>query len=674
MFVPDFGDAKSWPDAVNGFHRTMWRGEFDAEMLQVSSVLPSTMDTNPQAMGKRLREQLVPLHRLYLHMEESKSVTQFSGGAKAEVEKTQKEEDDNNNLQDAALKGKLDEVEAGDVTSSISDFGSMTVQEKKSLVSKLNKDAIDGRTAAIQHKLLKAAANIVRHRVRVFTSGTECKRYMESTSGSKLQMRLGIIDCTMPTEVQTGAQSRRLCKEAPDSLQADIVADVRQIPTIPIVSSILVRTALHSCYKLFTDLEATHPHKRSLIVPIDIPLKHLRYLHSAALRAKGPDEDCRSGVDFHVRTIGHGAKKKNKVAVDGTAGPDGVDGVIGVRDDAADEDPDDLLSDGEPVSNTKEGNEIVLHDPATMTMGQLMKEFGESQAAEITQVQFQHSNRICPLASFRDMTTILKVQVGDRGAAKVWRKGQVDPSVFFRAIDATISSVNVPITTGDAFVNFTGGTPECLSAAMAAGFLHAFVIMPNLEATMMMMPTEEQELTGRVRYDKYESPDPEQPSFGVLAAECVRHVAQFIHNYIDKVGYMRIEPPEPIEMPSLKTFFYFQVTDQIVARTVVSPQSDEEVTGRTKSKKPLAKGVNLPAKGGVATVPTAPTVKGKLEVMSRAAYDGEAEDDDEEVGDGVDASDNLDEEMAALEAATRKNKRKIIANAGPTAKRIKDQA
>ena len=114
--------------------------EFGAEMLQVSLVLPSTLDTNPQAMGKRLREQVVPLFRLYLHMEESKSVTQFSGGAKAGVEKTQKEEDDKNNLQDAALKGKLDEVEAGDVTSSISDFGTMTVQEKKSLVSKLNKD------------------------------------------------------------------------------------------------------------------------------------------------------------------------------------------------------------------------------------------------------------------------------------------------------------------------------------------------------------------------------------------------------------------------------------------------------------------------------------------------------------------------------------------------------
>ena len=96
--------------------------------------------------------------------------------------------------------------------------------------------------------------------------------------------------------------------------------------------------------------------------------------------------------------------------------------------------------------------------------------------------------------------------------------------------------------------------------------------------------------------------------------------------------------------------------------------------GGRKPKKRLAEGGNPAAKGGVVTSPTAPTVKGKLEVIGGAAFDDEEEDDDEEVGDGVDASDNLDEEMAALEAATKKNKRKIIAKAGPTAKRVKDQA
>ena len=52
-------------------------------------------------------------------------MTQFSGGAKAEAENSQNAGDDKNAIQDAALKGKLDEVEAGDVSSSISDFGSM---------------------------------------------------------------------------------------------------------------------------------------------------------------------------------------------------------------------------------------------------------------------------------------------------------------------------------------------------------------------------------------------------------------------------------------------------------------------------------------------------------------------------------------------------------------------
>jgi len=111
-----------------------------------------------------------------------------------------------------------------------------------------------------------------------------------------------------------------------------------------------------------------------------------------------------------------------------------------------------------------------------------------------------------------------------------------------------------------------------------------------------------------------------------------------------------------------------------VAKTVVCPQTDEEVTGRTKAKKQLAKGGNPAAKAGVATCPTAPTVKGKLEVMGGPAFDDEEEDDYEEVGDGGDAGDNLDEEMAALEAATKKNNRQIIAKAGPTAKKVKVQA
>ena len=96
-------------------------------MLQLSIVMPGALDGNAQSMAKRLPEQF--------QQKESKSATQFSGGAEAE--------DDKNDTQDAVQNGKLNEFEAGDVSSSISDFDSMTVHEKKSLVSKLNKDIVD---------------------------------------------------------------------------------------------------------------------------------------------------------------------------------------------------------------------------------------------------------------------------------------------------------------------------------------------------------------------------------------------------------------------------------------------------------------------------------------------------------------------------------------------------
>ena len=88
----------------------------------------------------------------------------------------------------------------------------------------------------------------------------------------------------------------------------------------------------------------------------------------------------------------------------------------------------------------------------------------------------------------------------------------------------------------------------------------------------------------------------------------------------------------------------------------------------------MPKGGSPAAKGGVVTRPTAPTVKGKLEVIGGAAYDEEEEDDDDEVGEGGDAGDNLDEEMAALGAATKNNastKRKSTAKEASTTKKLK---
>ena len=142
---------------------------------------------------------------------------------------------------------------------------------------------------------------------------------------------------------------------------------------------------------------------------------------------------------------------------------------------------------------------------------------------------------------------------------------------------------------------------------------------------------------------------------------------------------MRIEPPEPIDTPLLKTFCYFQLTDQIVVKTVVCPQIDDDVDGNAKSNKQSVKGGHLaaaPVKGRDVTRPTAPTLKGQLEVLGAGADEEEEDDNDEGGDDGEevgDASGDLHMEMAALEAATKKtsDKRKSAVDMAITTKKLK---
>ena len=62
-------------------------------------------------------------------------------------------------------------------------------------------------------ELHRQAAMIYRARCKTFTSATEMKHYMESEARVTLTMRSGLVDCTMPPEVQTGKDSRRISKD-----------------------------------------------------------------------------------------------------------------------------------------------------------------------------------------------------------------------------------------------------------------------------------------------------------------------------------------------------------------------------------------------------------------------------------------------------------------------------
>ena len=549
-------------------------------------------------------------------------------------------------------------ISAGDVSSSISEYGNMSVHEKKALVNSLNEDAATARTAALSKEVHAQAAAVWRNRVKILPNATEVKRYMESNGAQALQMRMGLVDFTMPADLQTGAKSRRLSKEPSESAQKDLATAVHMVPSVPVVSNVVVRCALQSCYAFFTQLEKTHPHRGHFVVPIDVPARHLRYLSSGSSRAAGPDYDTRSGVDFMIRTIGHGVNKpgsSSSTAAQAATDPDSDAEAEALSDGEAPPDPESV----ESVGNT-----------STMSMRQLLKKFGEEEAQEITQIHFQHSNRICPSAKFRDPRTLLKIAKNERSNEQVWRKGQVDASVYYRAFESTKNLTSLPIAPGDVFVDFTGGAPESLVAAIALGFKHVFMLCTPVEATMFTIPTEEQEQLGQIDYTKYVSPDADNPSAGVLAAEGVRALAKCIQAEVEKSGYMRVEPVRPITLPQVKTYSYFAVTDQIVVRT--GPPPVESVESKETKTKPKA-GAKASGKQAAKKKkpPNAPKADGEVEVM-----DGDGDEDDVEgdgLGDGDEDEADLDEEIKAIEkeaaAAKAKGKKRKIGIAKNLAKK-----
>ena len=53
----EFGTSEtSWPDQISSFHREMWRGEYDQDLLRLSMTLPAHYDQRSTEMQKaRLR-------------------------------------------------------------------------------------------------------------------------------------------------------------------------------------------------------------------------------------------------------------------------------------------------------------------------------------------------------------------------------------------------------------------------------------------------------------------------------------------------------------------------------------------------------------------------------------------------------------------------------------------
>jgi hypothetical protein len=494
----------------------------------------------------------------------------------------------------------------GDVTMALAPTSSP--KEKADLVLKLNKDAEKQRADSLRAAINKQAATIIRNRVVALPSAESIKAYMEGGQRG-LVARTIVIDVTMPASRQSGPQSRIVSLAPTAADQKAWAASIKVIPATPIVGHVLIRSAQHSVEVLNSELTSTHAHKRSITVPIQVPQEYLRYIRGGVAKSLGPRDDDATGVDFVLRTIG---KRSGKPSAESEGAE--ADAKEVARDEAGsgEDDEEGAESDLELFESESTGSMGLVGaaeqvaDPSLMSATQLKAAFG-SHATEVAGVLFQHSARCpaqtrqlrtgteqrsaaswrscvlagvatswrprrprCPCcqaritapASFLRKTDALHVRLSERSHSKRYRKGQLDPTVWVRALRSSLSSSNAALAQNEALVIITGGTPEAIVAGVICGFKRIFVAVDAAEATMMQMPSAES--AESVDYNqcprawglrgvrshcqsgclprqplqptkhRYASPDPECPSKGVLAAAAVRMLAPFIANAIHR--------------------------------------------------------------------------------------------------------------------------------------------
>jgi len=293
------------------------------------------------------------------------------------------------------------------------------------------------------------------------------------------------------------------------------------------------------------------------------PAPVVRYIKSGVGRARGPNDDEKSGIDFTIRTIGrHTNKKTTAKAHDSDSEATGSDvedlGSVGSMGSLA-------FSTPMKTKSVDTGADM-LADPLTMSAKQL-KDIAGDVADDLNCAYFQHTARVTSPALFRPMSTMLNITT-EKGDTKLFRKGQVDPSVFVRAFQSALSTSSMPSSSSDVFVNITGGTGEPLVAAIALGYRTVFHVAANSEEELMFaLPTEEQERLNKVDYFNYRSPEPDIPSMGVLAAEAVRQITAYLKNEVLGVpSSIKVPLTGPLELKPLVVYTYMPVLNQIVRR------------------------------------------------------------------------------------------------------------
>ena len=218
-----------------------------------------------------------------------------------------------------------------------------------------------------------------------------------------------------------------------------------------------------------------------------------------------------------------------------------------------------------------------------MSTAQLKKQLGR-RTLDVIGAMWQHQSKIAEQARFTQKEDVISY-VTASGRRSVMRRSQVHPTVIYSALRSVISTSAIGLSSQDAFVQVAGGTPEGIVAGIVMGFQKVIYVTNNdREASWMSLPSRATEVSNRVDYMNYESPDPEEPERGFLAAEAVKLLIPYIRNFVMDNKDIMVPPPFPIEVPPLQLFTHIAVTGRVVARTVLVNSLQSEAEGRHAQK------------------------------------------------------------------------------------------
>ena len=241
----ELGPRLGWPDLAAGFHRELWRGEYDNDVASLAVALPSGLDS--RGMSTRVKDMLKPLARTFMLLQAKPAVVLATPTEETEV-----------------TPATLGDPSVTDVTGALEASKGMSGEEEKDLAANLAADAKNARAASASKALCAMAAQTLREKLVVLPDTVACKKFMETEQGG-LHARTIFIDATMPQSRQTGPKSRQLCLEPTLVMQRTWASRIKTLPATPVVGHVLARPGQGSCEDLTSSSPPlTHTTKRSL--------------------------------------------------------------------------------------------------------------------------------------------------------------------------------------------------------------------------------------------------------------------------------------------------------------------------------------------------------------------------------------------------------------------------